>query len=142
MKKGASRPSAAKRRQDKSPDLSRGLGTTTMRARDLSSLMGRSLSDDEDEEVMAANLGRGSPGGSLQYGSLKTPSPKLDSLYGGRSKTPTRNSPKEQAAKLDSIFGRKTPTRETSPKSGGMSKEDIIFGRKTPVDGKKSPLDG
>ncbi|XP_012946322.2 serine/arginine repetitive matrix protein 1 [Aplysia californica] len=140
MKRGATRPSAAKRRPDHSPDLSRGLGTTTMRARDLSSLLGRSVSDDEDEEVMAANLGKASPGGTWQPGSLKTPSPKQDSLFA--RKTPTRDSPKEQSGRLESIYGRKTPTKDVSPRSGGLSKEDIIFGRKTPVDGKKSPHDG
>merc|ERR1719483_491324 len=142
MKKGGTRPSAAKRRQDNSPDLSRGLGTTTMSSRNLSSLMGRDVSDDEDSEIMAANLGRGSPGGSYKPGSMKTPSPtsKLDSLYGGR-KTPTSYSPKESGSKLDNLFGRKTPTKESqSPK--GLSKEDIIFGRKTPTDGRKTPNDG
>lgn len=133
-----SRPSTAKHRQDQSPDLSQGLGTTTMRSRDLTALMGRDVYEDDDEEVMAANLGRASPSGTWQPGSKKTPSPKMDTLYGRKALTST--SPKE-AGRLESIFGRKTPTREVSPKSNTMSKEDIIFGRKTPDDGKKSPLD-
>ena len=97
--------------------------------------MGRDVSDDDDSEIMAANLGRKSPGVGYKQSGLKTPSPtsKLDSLYGGR-KTPTSYSPKESGSKLDNIFGRKTPTNDSqSPK--GLSKEEIIFGRKTPAAG-------
>lgn len=144
----SNRPGSAKRRQDRSPDLSRGLGTTTMRSRDLTQLLhhnGSHYDDDDDEEVMAANMGRSS---SWKTPGMKTPSPKFDSRY--QTKTPTRESPKDSSrlesiygrktpnkespkeqGKLDSLFGRKTPTKDASPRT--MSKEDIIFGRKTPT---------
>lgn len=149
----SNRPGSAKRRPDKSPDLGRGLGTTTMRSKDLTQLLHQSsghLYDDEDddEEIIAANMGRSNAMGSWQAPGLKTPSPKqdpryqrktpthgspkessrLDSIYG--RKTPTRESPKDQG-KLDSLYGRKTPTKDVSPRN--LTKEDIIFGRKTPT---------
>ena len=52
--------------------------------------MGRDGYEDDDEEIMAANLGRSSPGGSWQSGSKKTPSPKTDTLYGRKTPTATR----------------------------------------------------
>lgn len=127
------RPSAAKRRPNHSADLSRGLGTSTMHTKDLSHILGRSLSDDDDDdEIVAANLGKTNYGESWQ--SVKTPSPTQGSKYLRKT---ARN---DQTKKPDLLNGRKTPTKAASSHLS-LSKEEIIFGRKTPSDGKKSPSD-
>ncbi|CAL1528196.1 unnamed protein product [Lymnaea stagnalis] len=125
------RPGSAKRRADHSPDLGYGLGTTTMRSKDLKKLIATNNyedEDDDDEEVMAATSGK-IFGGSWQPSGVKSPSPRQESKF-------LRKNTKDQSSTLDSLFGRKTPTYDS------LSKEEIIFGRKTPIEGKKSPSSG
>ncbi|CAG5123155.1 unnamed protein product [Candidula unifasciata] len=124
---GTKRPTDYRRRRRQTSDLSHGLGTQTMRTKDLSHMLNDNLSEDDDvdEEIIAANLGRSASRESVHSGGLKTPSPKQESKY---LRKPARKEHSENV----SASGRKTPVKDTSPHSS-VSKEDGLFGRRTPV---------
>ncbi|BFY97858.1 hypothetical protein BsWGS_00898 [Bradybaena similaris] len=125
---GAKRPTDYRQRRRQTSDLSHGLGTQTMRVKDLSRMLKNSLSDDdddEDDEIIAANFGRSASRESLRSSDLKTPSPNHESKY-------LRKTAQKNHSENVGVFGRKTPVKETSPHSS-LYKEDGMFGRRTPT---------